>query len=513
MTVIARRGSRLVRNTVLNFFSQAIPLAVAVFSLPYTVHGLGAERFGMLSLAWVLVGYFGLFDLGLGRATTKFVAEAISRGEDARIPKIVWSSLAVQAVLGVTGGVLLAVATPFFAGRILKIPANSTGEMRNVLYLLAVSVPVIVGSRNLRGVLEAAQRFDLVNIVRIPFGMLTFLIPMAGALMHQPVSAIVFWLILLIAASSFAYLAYCFRIFPTLVAWPSIDRSIVPALLLFGGWVTISNILIPTLVYLDRLLIGALVSVEALTYYATPHEVASRLLIFPIALSTTLFPAFSALSALDWEDLKRLYVRSLKYVLVGLGPVAFLGAVYAGDVLRVWLGRDFAVKSTLVFQILSVGILLNALSLMPSNLLDSIGRPDVRAKLFLSYVLVYAIALWFLIARFGIVGAALAWALRGGAECLLFILVSAKMLRIGSTHAAEAGLPRAIIAYTGLVVMTLASVVVVHQRILQEGATVLWLALFSVIVWKYVLDDRERSAFAFAKRVIGGGGVAERLGA
>ena len=501
------------RHTVLNFLSQAIPLAVGVFSLPYTIHGLGAERFGMLTLAWVLVGYFGLFDLGLGRATTKFVSEAISRGEGARIPKIVWSSLATQAVLGVTGGALLAVATPFLAGRILKIPASSTAELRSVLYLLSASVPIIVGSRNLRGVLEAAQRFDLVNIVRIPFGALTFLIPMVGALMHRQVSVIVFWLILLIVASSCAYLAYCFRVFPTLIAWPSIDRTIVPALVVFGGWVTISNVLIPTLVYLDRLLIGALVSVEALTYYSTPHEVASRLLIFPIALSTTLFPAFSALSARDWEDLKRLYIRSLKYVVVGLGPVALIGAVFASDLLRVWLGRDFAAKSTVVFQVLSVGILLNALSLMPSNLLDSIGRPDVRAKLFLSYVLVYAVAVWILIAKFGIVGAAVAWAMRGGAECLLFFLVTARILRIRPMNLAENGLLRAIVAYSGLAVATLVGILATHQRMVQVGATLLWLVLFGVIVWKYVLDDRERGAFALATRVMGGNGVAERLGA
>ena len=33
--------------------------------------------FGVLSLVWMFIGYFSLFDLGLGRATTKLVAEKI----------------------------------------------------------------------------------------------------------------------------------------------------------------------------------------------------------------------------------------------------------------------------------------------------------------------------------------------------------------------------------------------------------------------------------------------------
>jgi hypothetical protein len=35
-----------------------------------------------LSLAWVVLGYFAIVDLELGRATTKFVAEALGKSEE-----------------------------------------------------------------------------------------------------------------------------------------------------------------------------------------------------------------------------------------------------------------------------------------------------------------------------------------------------------------------------------------------------------------------------------------------
>jgi len=71
MRKVEIHGGLLARNTLLNLLGQAVPLLVGVLTIPFIVHGLGTERFGLLSLAWVILGYFTIFDLGLGRATTK----------------------------------------------------------------------------------------------------------------------------------------------------------------------------------------------------------------------------------------------------------------------------------------------------------------------------------------------------------------------------------------------------------------------------------------------------------
>ena len=50
-------------------------MAVGVAAVPPLVRLLGVDRFGVLALAWIIVGYFSLFDLGMGRALTKLVAD------------------------------------------------------------------------------------------------------------------------------------------------------------------------------------------------------------------------------------------------------------------------------------------------------------------------------------------------------------------------------------------------------------------------------------------------------
>ena len=155
------RGSLLARNTVLNFVCATVPLVIGVVSIPYVIHGLGVDRFGILSLAWVMAGYFNFLNLGLGPATTKFVAELLGKEESHRLPLVVWTSVSLSTALGALGAVALTAATPLLIEHTFKLSPSLTGEAHLVFLLIACSFPVVFAMGSLRGVLEAAQRFDL----------------------------------------------------------------------------------------------------------------------------------------------------------------------------------------------------------------------------------------------------------------------------------------------------------------------------------------------------------------
>ena len=114
------RGSLLARNTIWNLIGQGAPLFVALFAIPVLIRGLGTARFGVLTLAWMVVGYFSLFDLGLGRALTKLVAEKLGEGKESEVPALVWTALALMALLGVAGIAVAAWLCPWLVHGILK---------------------------------------------------------------------------------------------------------------------------------------------------------------------------------------------------------------------------------------------------------------------------------------------------------------------------------------------------------------------------------------------------------
>jgi O-antigen/teichoic acid export membrane protein len=263
-------GRLLTQNTLLNLVGQALPLFIAVITIPYVVRGLGTERFGLLSLAWVVLGYLTVFDLGLGRATTKYVAELVATGEEGRVQEVIWTSAVCQLTLGALGGFVLLLITPLLVDSALRIPADLAEEARSTFAVLAVGVPFVLVSTSLFGALEGCQRFDLVNAVRIPASAGMYLLPVVGLAVHVDLPRIVSLTVLWRAATVGLLLVINRRVHRTSrAARPS--PALLHRLLGFGAWVAASNVIGPILVYLDRFLVGALVSVAAVGYYAAPY--------------------------------------------------------------------------------------------------------------------------------------------------------------------------------------------------------------------------------------------------
>ena len=104
---------RLIRDSAINLAGQGLPLIAAIVAFPLLINGLGPDRFGVLALAWVLVGYASLFDFGLGRALTQQVAQRLGSGRVEEVPALAWTGLAIMTVAGVVVAVILAAAAPW----------------------------------------------------------------------------------------------------------------------------------------------------------------------------------------------------------------------------------------------------------------------------------------------------------------------------------------------------------------------------------------------------------------
>ena len=489
-------GSLLARNTLLNFIGQAVPLLVGVITIPFIIRGLGTERFGLLSLAWMVLGYFTIFDLGLGQATIKFVAEALGKGEEGEISRLVWTAVTIQVLFGFLGALVLVGITPLLVEHILNIPLELVREAKVTFYLLALFIPVILVFGSFSGVLQATQRFDLVNAVKIPSSALTFLLPLFGLFLGFHLPGIVALILVARFVALLALVTLDLRIFPGL-------RKFSPQFVLFrilfsyGGWVTASSIVGPVLVYLDRFLIASLLSMAAVAYYTAPYEVVIRLGIIPASLTITLFPTFSALEGIgDRQKLGMLFARSVKYVLLAVVPIILIIELFAKEILQIWLGSDFALYSTIVLQALALGIAINCLAYVPYALLQGIGRPDLTAKFHLLELPLHIAIMWVLVSQWGIAGAAVAWTIRVALDALLLFVAAFKVCRFSLYLLASNGLmltSLALVLLTGIAygLRNLAGTLPLFAQFILFVAL---FSLFSWVVWKKLLDTSDRRA-------------------
>ncbi|HVF40779.1 MAG TPA: flippase [Gemmatimonadaceae bacterium] len=430
--------SRTARDSYLNLAGLGVPLIIGLALIPVTMRGLGIPRFGLLSVALTVLEYSTLFALGLGPATTKHVAESIAK-KDERASELVIVSGVGHALLGIVGCILIVLLAPFLANVVFEVPADLRDEAVTVFRLIGLMVPATLLLLSLFGALEGASRFGLVNMLRVPVSALSFIVPAVGVTRGYSLPAILVALIVvrLVACGVIAALipvtipSYRWR-------WPR-DWSRITPLLSFGAWLSVSNLVSPTLIYADRFMLGALRGLSPVGFYAAPFDAVMRLLMIPASLSRAMFPTVSALQGMSQhERLVPLFRRAVSMVLLlMIGPVAVL-ILFAPQLLDLWLGSEIAAAAGTATRILAVGLLFNAAALVPSTFLSAIGRPDISAKFHMLELIIHLPLTWWLVTRYGIVGAATAWTSRVILDSILLFGASrGALLRTSSVRIAD----------------------------------------------------------------------------
>lgn len=506
-------GGRVVaRNAVLNLAGQCAPLLVAVAVIPYIIQRIGASGFGILSIAWMLLSYFNLFDLGVSRATTKFVAEYLNPPKLDLISELFWTSFVLQLTIGLAGGLVVAVLVPTAVDKLFKIPVSLIGDARNSFFILALAVPILLLGNLFRAMLESAQRFDLINAVRVPTSVCTYLLAALAVFLGFRVTGIVVLLMLARAGSTLSYLLLCFKILPSLRGSFSFKVSLLQPLMSFGGWVVVCNIAEPTLTYLERFLIASMLSVGALAFYSAPFELISRMTIFPASISATLFPFFSYHGAKGNEIIAEFSVRLCKFFLFALTPVLAIIIFFAHEILSLWLGSSFAASSTPVLQLLAVAYFLNAFGIMPYSSTQAVGRPDFKAILDLVQLPVFAVLSWWLIRLGGINGAATAKVIITAIDIGSLFWFAGKLKTIPAPSAFFRSLSKSIVMSAVLVV----GVAIVKEISRTTDFIVILLIILIVFYiisfWKLAMDGRERMILSslgrsLSAQILGTGGA------
>ncbi len=465
-----RAGGGLYRHTMYNLGGNLVPIAISLVTVPLYLRAIGDIRYGVLAIAWLFVGYFGVFDLGISRAATFQVAQLAGSVPAAR-ERVFWTAAALNLLLGLIGGVVLfGVATVVFTAG-FDIPATMRVEALSSVPSLAATLPLATVGAVMVGVLQGREQFGLTNVLGILNTALTQFVPLGVALVAGPD------LRLLIAATVVSRGAGVVVLFVAL--WWTMplgrsigfDRSRARQLFLYGGWVAVTNFVGPILVTADRLLIGALLSAQAVTYYTIPYNLVGRVSILPAAITTSAFPR---LSRMDDDGSRTLAAQMLALLGAVISLVVVAGILALPIFLQLWVGPAIALRGAPVGMVLLLGIWINSLAYVPLTELQARNRPDLVAKLHMAEVVPFLVLLAAGIHFFGLLGAAIAWTVRVGVDAILLFLVSGRIrcLRSVAPGGGLAILACFIAPYEVVSVQTLLGVALVAATTVRVTATI-----------------------------------------
>ncbi|MFV0643349.1 MAG: flippase [Sphingomonadaceae bacterium] len=409
----------LLRNTLYNLAGSIAPIALALATIPLYISQIGPERYGALAIVWLVLGYFGIFDMGLGRATARRIARLAASPARPRATKgsdIFWTAMLANCALGLIGAAALYIGAGYYFVHHIELNDSMRQQLMASLPLLALAVPVATATGVCSGALQGREEFLAVNVTTTISSALFQILPLICACILGPDLG---GLILAAVIARLIGLGLFF-----MHVWQKLLRGTVPhpdpaearALFSFSGWVTVTAMLAPILVSTDRLMIGAMISAAAVTVYNVPFEIVQRASLLPRAIGTAIFPRLAASDETGSREL----ARRANLILLTVTTLPVIGMLFLiRPFLALWAGETLAGQAAPIAWALLAGYWYNGLAVVPYARLTAAGRPGLVTMTLALQIPFFIGAMYLAITHYGLVAAAWVFA----ARCLADLLI------------------------------------------------------------------------------------------
>ncbi len=409
----------------MNFLGMAVPLLISLIALPILIDALGLELYGLLAIILITTTYLNVFDLGIGEALTKVVAEYIGDKQEDKIQNLVSAAHIIVCVMGVLCAITVYWVAPTIAEVIIKDTEFQKITTESIK-IISIALPLIMITSLDMGVLSAYQETGKIAIVKIYISVVNSIGPLVvfgstGNFKHVVLTLAAGRVGALILTKSILLKAKLYKKNERLQEWKEYKK-----LLNYGGWMTISGIIGPLMTHLDRLYVSKTLGLTTVTYYTIPYDVLMRINLIIKSVTGVLLAAFSTANKYDKNRLKILYIKSSEVVFWVTLIFSLTITINSELLLGIWLSEEVAQNSTVVMQIISLGLLYNSVARVPRIMLLSTGYHEVATKLHVLELIPYLLTLIILTESYGIEGTAFAWSIRCGLDAILHMYLIRK---------------------------------------------------------------------------------------
>ena len=387
-----------------------IPTLFTIPSFAIYSRALGVELLGLLTLTFSIVGYASSFDLGLSRALIRQVSIHID--DKGAVKTLMGTTAAFVGAVSLLIAVALWAASGWLTQFLGVSPANRVDSIAG-FHWLGLSVPPYLLALVGTAYFEGKEDFRAVNVIRCVSGALNAIVGVAFVYWVPTLASV------MAALCGSRWLA-CVAVFMLYRAdvnrhdsvkrpalW-TFDGATLRSSLAYGGWLTISNVVGPVMVYFDRFVLSHLAGARVVAFYTVPAEVISRLSLLPASISRALFPRLSKRKHTAAEDRRIAIALTLACLALTILPVF----VFARELLTLWMGPAYGEEPATILRILLVGFFFNALAFNPFTDLQARGHSKTTAFIHIAEVIPYLTTLILLTWFYGIVGTATAWSAR-----------------------------------------------------------------------------------------------------
>jgi len=403
--------NRYLRNVTSSWFVLLWELVLALVMMPLFITTLGKTNYGIWLLITSLVGYFGLCDLGIRQAVVRLISELLAKGDEDALNEtfntcLIFNTAMGILVVGASGG--LALLLP----RIEGFAAGQHPNSSLLIFLVGISIGISFPRRVFAGVLSAAERFDIKNLIVVSLSLVRNL-GMVGVLLSGGGLLGMAWVLVgttvvgnLVAAAAVFFVVPRLRLAPTAFRRKRLKKiaghSIHNFLIRSGDQVRLST---------ESIVIGLYLPAEAITIFNIGNRPLQYLSKAARGISHVLIPAFSRTDATNQcHQLERLLLLGTRAtaLLTGLGSIILF--VCGDRLLSLWLGAGFDKSALILLVLIPSHFLASSLIPIESILLGTSRHKFLSLATIAEAIVNLVLSIW-LIQSLGLIGVALGTAI------------------------------------------------------------------------------------------------------
>jgi len=377
-----------------SFLTIASVLQKAVSFVYFTIIArlIGVENTGVYFFAIAFTSIFSVVaDFGLASVLTRELAKDQGRSQS-YVNTILWSKI----IFGLVAYALVAVAV-----NILNYPTI----FKDLVYLSGITMFFDNLHMVFYSVFRAHRNLVYEAIGLVGSQILTLII---GTVALFGGGAL-YWLILAYAIPAVINAAYAGffarRKFALRFSF-YFDRAVFKLFFLMAVPFALAGIITRLYAYSDSLIMSKLLSAQELGYWSVPYKITFAFQFIPMALSASIYPAFSAFFGGDASKISELFAKSWRYLFTVVFPLSAGIIILARPAIHLLYTKNYD-ASVPVLQILMISLIFIFLSFVTGAFLNATNRQSTQTALMAGALAVNLTCNTILIPRLGIMGAAI----------------------------------------------------------------------------------------------------------
>jgi O-antigen/teichoic acid export membrane protein len=396
------------RNVATRYLAVAAELVIGLLTLPFNLHHLGTEAYGLWMLTAGVTIHLSILDLGYGGAMVKFIAQYRAHQDTRALNEIASTLFYLFAGFGIVA-YLVVMGLAFNLEHVFRITEAQAEIGKWILLIIGVNVAINFPFSIYGGVASGFQRFDINNLVAIGSSITIAAVNIAIVLAGYGLITLVAATALVRFATYFIYRRTAYRVFPGLRIRPSSFRT--DRLREVTGFSVYSSIIdwANKLNYeLDEIVIGIFLGPGPVAVWAVAERVISGTQRLTNQGNAVLFPVVVDSEATQQIGrLQKIMLEGTRLSLATVLPIALVLVVMAEPLIRVWIRKPEIMGAVPVIQLLAFAVALRVGNATSTTLLKGVGHIRNVAFVNIGTGIVNLILSAILIGPFGLTGVAI----------------------------------------------------------------------------------------------------------